>query len=138
MCFIRRLPCKSPDDSPAIMKYFKCIALPLKVNLNDLFGCFKLILYILRPKGINRYEYTYYIYITLASYVRCFWHRGSDFFISSMLNQDFLIALIALTLPLIFINGYGVLTKSLSTKMLGYILSLYLFNFYFCFITLWF
>tara|TARA_Y100001936_G_C15630868_1_gene436487 strand:+ start:21 stop:524 length:504 start_codon:yes stop_codon:yes gene_type:complete len=52
---------------------------------------------------------------------------GIGFFISSMLNQDFLIALIALTLPLIFINGYGVLTKSLSTKMLGYILSLYLF-----------
>ncbi len=52
---------------------------------------------------------------------------GFGFFISSTLNQDFLIALISLTLPLIFINAYGIATKSLSTKMLGYILSLCLF-----------
>ena len=49
---------------------------------------------------------------------------GVGLFISSTLNQDFLIALIYLTLPLIFINAYGIITKSLSTKMLGYILSL--------------
>ena len=41
---------------------------------------------------------------------------GFGFFISSMLNQDFLIALISLTLPLIFINAYGIATKSLLLK----------------------
>ncbi len=49
---------------------------------------------------------------------------GISFFISNAIQQEFLIALISLTIPIIFVNIYGVITKSLSTKVLGYILSL--------------
>ena len=49
---------------------------------------------------------------------------GVGFFISNSFQQEFLIALISLILPIIFVNIYGMATRSLSTKSLGYILSL--------------
>ena len=52
---------------------------------------------------------------------------GVGFFISSSFQQEFLIAVISLILPIIFINIYGIATRSLSTKSLGYILSLSIF-----------
>ena len=52
---------------------------------------------------------------------------GVGFFISNSIQQEFLIAIISLTLPILFINIYGVATKALSTKSLGYILSSYSF-----------
>ena len=52
---------------------------------------------------------------------------GVGFFISNSIQQEFLMAIISLTLPIIFINIYGVATKALSTKSLGYILSSYSF-----------
>ena len=52
---------------------------------------------------------------------------GISFFISNAIQQDFFIALISLTIPIIFVNIYGIITKALSTKGLGYILSLSMF-----------
>ena len=48
---------------------------------------------------------------------------GIGFFISNSIQQEFLMAIISLILPIIFINIYGLATKALSTKSLGYILS---------------
>ncbi len=52
---------------------------------------------------------------------------GVGFFISYSINQEFLVAIIYLTIPVIFINIYGITTKSLSTKTLGYMLASYAF-----------
>ena len=52
---------------------------------------------------------------------------GVGFFISSAIQQEFLLGVIFLTLPIIFINIYGIATRTLSTKSLGYILSLSIF-----------
>ena len=52
---------------------------------------------------------------------------GIGFFIFNSIQQEFLIAVISLTLPIIFINIYGIVTRALSTKSLGYILSLSVF-----------
>ena len=49
---------------------------------------------------------------------------GIGFFIKNSIQQEFLVAVISITLPIIFINIYGIITKALSTKGLGYILSL--------------
>ena len=52
---------------------------------------------------------------------------GIGFFVSNAIQQEFLISVISLTLPIIFINIYGIVTKVLSTKGLGYIVSLSMF-----------
>ena len=52
---------------------------------------------------------------------------GISFFVSNAIQQEFLIALISLITPIIFVNIYGIITKALSTKALGYILSFAMF-----------